>query len=363
MGDKKSTPKGGSGAGSPEATRLESAEELRRAVAAQLLGTAIEVNALADAGSGAQGTRVETVDEIRKANAAERPATVKEKALSRAEAKPDAKPQAARALSPKPDSSTRLESVEEIRKVVAGMKMSAADAVPFRPARRPPAAVLTICDDGASEGEQVRQRGDRLIIGRGEGDVRIPHDGMMSSLHAEIVREADQGGWRWTLVDLKSTNGTYVRVAHVPLKHGTEILVGSTVLRFEDAALNLPGATPDADAGGKLPTKTQGWQTLAPTDLKASLVQVLQQGLGKRFFLDVAEQWIGRDASQAAIGLADDVQLNPRHAKVCKDAKGHWSIADAGSLNGVWLRIERHAIDATCEFQLGEQRFAVRVGP
>ena len=66
MGDKKPSPKGGSGAGSPEATRLESAEDLRRAVAAQLLGTVIEANALPDDYQSAPGTRVETVDEIRK---------------------------------------------------------------------------------------------------------------------------------------------------------------------------------------------------------------------------------------------------------------------------------------------------------
>src|SRR4029077_17368077 len=105
-----------------------------------------------------------------------------------------------------------------------------------------------------------------------DGDVRIPHDNMMSTRHAEIVREADQNGWRFVLADLQSTNGTYVRHSRVPFKHGNEILVGSTVLRFEDATLNLPSAAVATGGGGSLPTKTQGWQSLAATDLKASLV-------------------------------------------------------------------------------------------
>lgn len=256
---------------------------------------------------------------------------------------------------------TRMESAEEIRRAMADAKPPiVAATIPFRPVHRSPLAVLTICDDGKIDGEQLRLRNDRTVIGRAEGDVRIPHDAMMSSRHAEIVREADQVGWRWTLDDLRSTNGTYVRVASAPLEHGTEFLVGSSVLRFEDATLNLPGATPPA--GGALSTKTQGWQTLAATDLKPSLIQVLKEGVGKRFFLDAAEQWIGRDANQA-IALVDDVQVDARHAKVVKDAKGNWSIADAGSLNHVWLRIERHAIEGSCEFQLGEQRFVVRIGP
>src|SRR5262245_8973242 len=53
------------------------------------------------------------------------------------------------------------------------------DAVPAeRPRDRPPMALLCILDDGKADGEWVRLRGDRCLIGRTEGDVRIPHDGM-----------------------------------------------------------------------------------------------------------------------------------------------------------------------------------------
>ena len=108
-----------------------------------------------------------------------------------------------------------------------------------------------------------------------------------------------------------------------------------------------------------MPTKTQGWQTLKPTDLKASLVLVQPDGLGKRFFLEAAEQWLGRDA--VPISLSEDVLIDPRHARVVRDAKGGWSIVDADSRNGVWLRIDRYVLEGTCAFQLGEQRFVFQV--
>src|SRR5262249_44092885 len=61
------------------------------------------------------------------------------------------------------------------------------DAAPFKPTRRPPMALLCYLDDGSEDGEWFRMRTDRFVIGRTEGDVRIPHDGMISPRHAEIT--------------------------------------------------------------------------------------------------------------------------------------------------------------------------------
>jgi pSer/pThr/pTyr-binding forkhead associated (FHA) protein len=312
----------------PEPTRLESVENLRQPQP----GTVLETPPAAH-----PATRQESAADIRKALSEKHPPTAIESSPVR--------------------EATRLESADEVRQASASSRTAAPATVPFRPARRPPVANLTICDDGKSEGEVVRLRSDRTVIGRSEGDIRIPHDAMMSSRHAEIVREGEPSGWRWALVNLQSTNGSYVRVVNVPLKHGTEVLIGSAVLRFEDAILNLPGAVPEGT--GTMPTKTQGWQTLKPTDLKASLVLVQPDGLGKRFFLEAPEQWLGRDA--VPISLSEDVLVDPRHARVVRDAKGVWSIIDADSRNGVWLRIDRHVLEGTCAFQLGEQRFVFQV--
>src|SRR5437660_507910 len=81
----------------------------------------------------------------------------------------------------------------------------------YRPSLRPPIALLVVFDDGAEDGQTIRLRGDRFLIGRSEGDLLIPHDGQMSARHAELVRRQDEdGAWVWTLTDLGSTNGSFV---------------------------------------------------------------------------------------------------------------------------------------------------------
>jgi hypothetical protein len=47
---------------------------------------------------------------------------------------------------------------------------SAPAAKPYHPTLRPTIAVLTVFDDGKSDGEVVRIRTERFVIGRSEGD-------------------------------------------------------------------------------------------------------------------------------------------------------------------------------------------------
>src|SRR5205814_838584 len=104
---------------------------------------------------------------------------------------------------------------------------------PYRPTVRPPVALLTVCDDGQAEGELIRIRGARFVIGRADGDLLLPHDDQVSGRHVEIARESAGGRHRWTVTDLGSTNGLFVRVRRTTLTHGIEILVGRGRFRFE----------------------------------------------------------------------------------------------------------------------------------
>ena len=98
-------------------------------------------------------------------------------------------------------------------------------------------ALLCIVDDGSEEGEWLRLRGDQFVIGRSDGHLIIPHDTMMSSRHAELVRKHEGGKYRWYLNDLHSTNGAFVRIGKAALQHDQELLIGTTRFRFEAAAL------------------------------------------------------------------------------------------------------------------------------
>jgi len=270
---------------------------------------------------------------------------------------------------------TRLESDEEIRQALearrarlaaqkgaAGRQVAAAptevEARTERPVLRPPVALLCILDDGKSDGEWVRLRADTTVIGRTEGDVRIPHDGLISGRHAQLVRQRGPDGCRWALVDLQSTNGTFVRIGSSVLLPDNELIIGSGRYRFEagppPAAVDPPGAPPQT---------TQAWAGAAPIrSLVPALVEVSPAGPVNRFALTLPEYCIGRDPRACPIARPDDVLVNARHARLYRDPKGQWHVENNKSPNGLWLRIgEPMPLSGACQFRAGEQRFLFRV--
>jgi diguanylate cyclase (GGDEF)-like protein len=71
-----------------------------------------------------------------------------------------------------------------------------------------------------------------LTIGRHPNSDIALSDGQISSFHARLEDRGDS----WTLVDLNSTNGTFVngtRCTEVALRAQDKVLLGETVLRFE----------------------------------------------------------------------------------------------------------------------------------
>jgi pSer/pThr/pTyr-binding forkhead associated (FHA) protein len=258
---------------------------------------------------------------------------------------------------------TRLESVEELRAALQRARtattkerLPAGETRPFRPARRPPMALLCILDDGSDEGELVRIRGSRLIIGRG-GDVEvvIPHDDMISGRHAEISRQSAGGKHRWFLTDLQSTNGTYVRVASAVLRSGQEIILGCHRYRFD---LPLAEAIP-ATADNSAPASTRAWTAPTVAPVMPVLVELRAAGEGARLPLP-ADGWLGRDQGQCAVVVQDGL-LDPRHARFSRDGQGRWHVEGPGTTNGIWVRITRLPVENVCHFQLGEQRFVLRI--
>lgn len=254
---------------------------------------------------------------------------------------------------------TRLESADEIRHALQARKPAVvATAVPtavpvFRPTRRPSMALLCILDDGRDDGEWLRLRSDRVVIGRSEGDIVIPHDTMMSARHAELGRQVIDGRSCWVLTDLQSTNGTFVRVGNALLKLGQEMLIGSKRYCFQ------VGSAATGTAVDEGPRGTQGWQAVTPAELQPALVELTMAGEGPRYPLTAAETWIGSDPTQSAVVLANDSLVNPRHLRIYKDKKSRWHVENTHSVNGVWLRVQQLPVEGTCQFQLGEQRFVV----
>jgi pSer/pThr/pTyr-binding forkhead associated (FHA) protein len=184
-------------------------------------------------------------------------------------------------------------------------------------------ALLHVVDDGREHGEIIRLRGDRLVIGRCDGDLVIPHDISMSPKHAAIDR-LDDGAW--LLSDLGSSGGTFVRVTSARLRDGTTIRIGATVLRFQTVDV------------------TESW-----------LVEVPATGLGRRHECHGPATTVGREGCGCGIELRDPF-VSPVHAELHGSARG-WRIDNSGT-NGLWVRLDGPVrMTAPSQFLCGEQRF------
>jgi len=89
---------------------------------------------------------------------------------------------------------------------------------------------LTQILQGGALGMTVCARGTSLQIGREGGDLNFPTDLYMSGSHCRI----EEHGGKFTLTDLNSRNGTYVRIkSERDLAHGDYLFIGRKLLRVE----------------------------------------------------------------------------------------------------------------------------------
>jgi hypothetical protein len=73
---------------------------------------------------------------------------------------------------------------------------------------------------------------DGLHLGRERGDILFPDDGYVSGLHAHISYDAQAD--RVSLVDLESSNGTFLRAdGEIAVPRGAMLLVGQQLFRVE----------------------------------------------------------------------------------------------------------------------------------
>jgi hypothetical protein len=263
-------------------------------------------------------------------------------------------------------SGTLLETDGDIRQaLLAGIKGSPPPAgerpaVPYRPTSRPPIALLTVCDDGDADGEILRIRCPRFVIGRTHGDLKIPFDKRISSRHVEITQQLVDGAHRWVVTDLQSRHGLFVRVSRALLADKSEILVGKGRYRF-DAAHEGAG-----ESAGDRPIEpnsnaTYGISEAAAAFRPAAITEILgQEEIGNRIVLVKPEYWIGTD-SICHISRADDPFCEPRHARIYRNQNGKWYADHNKSRNGLWMRVPQVKVETTIQFQIGEQRFRLKM--
>lgn len=209
-------------------------------------------------------------------------------------------------------------------------------ATRYRPSARPPMAVLRLFDDNQTGGELFRLRQTETTIGREMADICIPHDGMVSSRHVRIERLRDEGGWKWMLHDLGSTNGVFVKAKKIRLRDGDQLLIANRVVQFSQS-----------DQSGQ-----QG------NAGEARLDEIRNAGTGEWLELTGGDCWIGRDQSLCEPFLADEPMLDQRFARLIRRPDGRWTLWSNQTLNGLWIRVSQISLVGGSMFQLGEQRFS-----
>ena len=99
------------------------------------------------------------------------------------------------------------------------------------PKRPSPFRVSQLLQGGAA-GLVVTARENGITIGREGGEMNFPADVYMSAMHCKV--DADPSGAKFTLTDLNSRNGTYLRMrGEKELAHGDYVFIGRKILRVE----------------------------------------------------------------------------------------------------------------------------------
>jgi pSer/pThr/pTyr-binding forkhead associated (FHA) protein len=209
------------------------------------------------------------------------------------------------------------------------------------------ARLVMLLRDG-SEGRTIPLGEGDADIGAREGEIVFGDDPYLSPRHARVSCRAGA----YTLRDLDSANGVYVRLRDVQELHDRDmVLLGQQVLRFE---LLLDGELPLGPAwqGGVLVFGTPEVSRFA------RLVQYTTEGVGRDVhYLFRDETVIGRENGD--IVFTDDPFLSRRHAAIRIDHAGHrFTLHDLGSSNGTALRIRgEHVLTDGDQFRIGRHLF------
>ncbi len=207
--------------------------------------------------------------------------------------------------------------------------------------------------DGRELGQNVVY--DTFDIGRTEGNLVLPEDATLSPRHARIMRD----GTRWQLVDLRSSNGTFLRVRGesgtesrhgLPLVHGSTFWVGHQLLRFEilgRAGLGAARLDDNTLAAG-----------VDDSDVRARVVVCSRAQLSlDTVYMRGGEFTIGRETGHMV--FPTDGFMSRRHASIRQeDAHGTFRLYDLGSSNGTFVRIQGDAeLVHRDQLRVGDQVF------
>ena len=160
--------------------------------------------------------------------------------------------------------------------------------------------VVIYSSDARQFGKRYVLERETLTIGRGQENVVVLDNDSVSRRHCRIERR----GGAWCVIDLDSTNGTYVNdelVKDYPLRRGDQVKIGDTIMKY------LSGADVEA----------QYHETI----YKMTIIDGLTGAHNKRYLLETLEREIprGRRHGRPLAALMFDID----HFKKINDTFGH----------------------------------------
>lgn len=211
---------------------------------------------------------------------------------------------------------------------------------------------------------------DVTSLGRKSADI-ILDDAKVSSTHAEVRRE----GSKYSLIDLKSTNGTFLnhqQISKSDLVDQDVIEVGSTTLCFFEDVRQYRGSVEETTAGLKVKEEKAAkedsvsqrmgeglttTQTLAQVNVTVEIVE--GPNTGKKFKFKKPHITIGR--SDADLVLMD-LDTSRAHAMIEVLGPHAVFLKDMGSTNGTFIgskRIQSEKIESGAEFMVGNTKLRI----
>ncbi len=214
------------------------------------------------------------------------------------------------------------------------------------------ARLVVVVEDG-SDGKTFELHGPEVIVGRSECDVLLFDDPYVSPRHAKLV---EQGG-RWTIHDLRSTNGVFLRTrGRKPVESGDLILLGSQVLQFQLVSDEERQMTPAVQHG----TRVFGTK---PVPRVARLDQRSVTGLiADVYYVYRDETILGRETGDLV--FTQDAFLSRRHAALRREpATNRFHLEDLDSSNGTYVAIRGEAALTTGDrVRIGQHLFRFESG-
>jgi class 3 adenylate cyclase/pSer/pThr/pTyr-binding forkhead associated (FHA) protein len=178
-----------------------------------------------------------------------------------------------------------------------------------------------------SMGQEHQLKGNKLSLGRSQGDLQYPSDVTLAPLHARFTVEDGQ----LFVEDLSEGKGVFVRlVATYTLQDGDAVLMGKQLLLFREKAEAIAAAA----ATGT--TVTDVSKMIA--EPVAQFMRITPEGNedGARFPLQEQEVTWGR--SKGTYVFPDDGFMSRSHAKVYQRGENYF-LEDVGSRNGTFIKV------------------------